>query len=435
MNAQPQVGAVFPQTELGGDPGAVRAWVQAVTELGYGHIAVFDHVVGADPQVHVGWDRPYTVETTFHEILVLFGFVAALTPLELVSSVVILPQRQTVLVAKQAAEIDLLTEGRFRLGVGIGWNAVEFEALGQRFSNRGARFEEQIELMRRLWTEPSVSFEGRYERVTGAGIRPLPVQRPIPVWIGGSVDVALARAGRLADGWFPQVQPGPEAGARDRGRARRRGRGRSRPGHNRHGGTRPGWPMWASTASPAGCKSGVMPAPPTSQSARWARAWPLSTITSRPSARRRNCWSSSGQLGSVIPRSQPQLRRPDLAFDQLDGVARGVSEIQRLPSVAPALLLLERDAELRQPASPIGQRAGTDSERDVTGAERAMGRHPAAGGRRASGVEDQQHRAVAEPQGGAVLIRPVDLAQVQHVAVKRRSAVHVRRVYDRLVHA
>jgi probable F420-dependent oxidoreductase len=210
MPAQPQVGAVFPQTELGGDPGAVRAWVQAVTDLGYGHIAVFDHVIGADPRVHAGWDRPYTVETTFHEILVFFGFVAALTPLELVSSVVILPQRQTVLVAKQAAEIDLLSEGRFRFGVGIGWNAVEFEALGQRFGNRGARFEEQIELMRRLWTEPSLSFEGRYERVTGAGIRPLPVQRPIPVWIGGSVDAALARAGRLADGWFPQVQPGPK---------------------------------------------------------------------------------------------------------------------------------------------------------------------------------------------------------------------------------
>jgi probable F420-dependent oxidoreductase len=209
MTAPPQIGVVFPQTELGGDPGAVRAWVQAVTELGYGHIAVFDHVVGADPRIHTGWDRAYTVETTFHEILVLFGFVAALTPLELVSSVVILPQRQTVLVAKQAAEIDLLTAGRFRLGVGIGWNAVEFEALGQRFGNRGVRFEEQIELMRRLWTEPSLSFDGHYEHVTGAGIRPLPVQRPIPVWIGGSVDVALARAGRLADGWFPQAQPGP----------------------------------------------------------------------------------------------------------------------------------------------------------------------------------------------------------------------------------
>jgi probable F420-dependent oxidoreductase len=209
MNGNLRVGAIYPQTELGGDPVAVRAWVQGVTELGYAHIAVFDHVVGADPRVHDGWDRAYTVDTTFHEILVLFGFMAALSPLELVSSVVILPQRQTVLVAKQAAEIDVLTEGRFRLGVGIGWNPVEFEALGLRFENRGARFEEQIELMRRLWTEPSLSFEGRYEHVTGAGIRPLPIQRPIPVWIGGSVDVALARAGRLADGWFPQVQPGP----------------------------------------------------------------------------------------------------------------------------------------------------------------------------------------------------------------------------------
>jgi probable F420-dependent oxidoreductase len=209
MTAQPQIGAIFPQSELGGDPGAVRAWAQAVTDLGYGHIVAFDHVIGPDPRVHIGWDRPYTVETPLHEILVLFGFLAALTPLELVSSVVILPQRQTVLVAKQAAEIDLLTEGRLRLGVGIGWNAVEFEALGQRFGNRGARFEEQIELMRRLWTEPSLSFEGRYEHVTGAGIRPLPAQRPIPVWIGANVDVALARAGRLADGWFPQTQPGP----------------------------------------------------------------------------------------------------------------------------------------------------------------------------------------------------------------------------------
>jgi probable F420-dependent oxidoreductase len=209
MNAPPRVGAIFPQTELGGDPGAVRAWTQAVTELGYSHIAVFDHVVGADRKVHQGWDRPYDVDTTFHEVMVLLGFIAALTSLELVTSVVILPQRQTVLAAKQAAEIDVLSGGRFRFGVGIGWNAVEYEALGKSFTNRGARFGEQIELMRRLWTEPSVTFEGRWEQVIGAGIRPFPEQRPIPVWIGGSADPALARAGRLADGWFPQAQPGP----------------------------------------------------------------------------------------------------------------------------------------------------------------------------------------------------------------------------------
>lgn len=205
-----RVGAIFPQTEIGGDVGAVRAWAQAVTELGYQHIAIFDHVVGADPAVYEGWSGPYDVTTTFHEVLVLCGFLAAITPLELVPKIVILPQRQTVLVAKQAAEVDLLTGGRFRLGVGIGWNPVEYEALGEDFSNRGARVTEQIELMRRLWTEPSLTFDGRHERVTGAGIAPLPVQRPIPVWIGGRADSALARAGRIADGWFPLTEPGPQ---------------------------------------------------------------------------------------------------------------------------------------------------------------------------------------------------------------------------------
>lgn len=204
-----RVGVVFPQTELGGDPGAVRAYATAASELGYAHIAVFDHVVGADPAVHRGWSGPYDVHTTFHEPLVLFGFLAALTPLGLVTSILILPQRQTVLVAKQAAEVDLLTQGRLRLGVALGWNAVEYEALGQSFSDRGARLTEQVALMRRLWTEPTVTHAGEYEHVTGAGIAPLPVQRPIPVWIGARADVALRRAGRIADGWFPMDQPGP----------------------------------------------------------------------------------------------------------------------------------------------------------------------------------------------------------------------------------
>jgi probable F420-dependent oxidoreductase len=204
-----RVGVVFPQTELGGDPGAVRAFATAASELGYAHIAVFDHVVGADPAVHRGWSGPYDVHTTFHEPFVLFGYLAALTPLELVTSIVILPQRQTVLVAKQAAEIDLLTQGKLRLGVGLGWNEVEYEALGQNFSDRGARLTEQVALLRRLWTETSVTVAGKYEHVTGAGIAPLPVQRPIPVWIGGRADVALRRAGRICDGWFPMDQPGP----------------------------------------------------------------------------------------------------------------------------------------------------------------------------------------------------------------------------------
>jgi probable F420-dependent oxidoreductase len=205
-----RVGVVFPQTELGGDVGALRAYGQAVENLGYAHVLVYDHVVGADPAVHRDWNGPYDVDTTFHEPFVMFGFLAAAAPgLELVTGVIILPQRQTALVAKQAAEVDLLTRGRFRLGVGVGWNAVEYEALGEEFGNRGKRSEEQIAVLRRLWTERSVTFEGRHHRLTGAGLAPLPVQRPIPIWIGAAAERGYERAGRLADGWFPMLAPGP----------------------------------------------------------------------------------------------------------------------------------------------------------------------------------------------------------------------------------
>ena len=206
-----RIGVVFPQTELGGDASAVRAYGQHVEELGFTHLLAYDHVVGADPAVHAGWSGPYDVHTTFHEPLVMFGYLAAVTTtLELVTGVIILPQRQTVLVAKQAAEVDLLSEGRLRLGVGLGWNAVEYEALGENFTNRGKRLGEQVELMRRLWTEPSVTFDGAHHRVTGAGLAPLPANRPIPVWIGAASRPALERAGRLADGWFPMKAPGPQ---------------------------------------------------------------------------------------------------------------------------------------------------------------------------------------------------------------------------------
>jgi probable F420-dependent oxidoreductase len=208
-----QVGVVFPQTELGGDVGAVRAYGEQVEALGYRHILAFDHVVGADPLVHTGWNGPYDVQTTFHEPMVLFGFLAGVTSLEFVTGVIILPQRQTVLVAKQAAEVDLLSSGRFRLGIGVGWNAVEYEALSEDFGNRGRRSEEQIELLRRLWTERSVTFNGKFHTVTGAGIAPLPVQRPIPVWIGAGSTPGYERAGRIADGWFPMVVPGPQLDA------------------------------------------------------------------------------------------------------------------------------------------------------------------------------------------------------------------------------
>ncbi len=204
-----QIGVVFPQTEIGPDRGAVRAYAQRVEELGFAHVLAYDHVVGADPAVHQGWSGPYDVHTTFHEPLVLYGYLAALTSLELVTGIIILPQRQTALVAKQAAEVDLLTGGRFRLGVGLGWNAVEYEALGKDFTNRGPRLAEQVTLLRRLWTEQTVMFAGRYETVTGAGLAPLPVQRPIPVWFGAQSERAYLRTGQLADGWFPQVPPGP----------------------------------------------------------------------------------------------------------------------------------------------------------------------------------------------------------------------------------
>ena len=205
-----QVGVVFPQTEIGPDAGGVRAYGQRVEELGFRHVMAYDHVVGADPAIHRGWDGPYDVRTTFHEPMVMFGYLAALTSLELVTGIIILPQRQTALVAKQAAEVDLLSGGRFRLGVGLGWNQVEYEALGQDFRTRGRRLEEQVALMRRLWTEESLTYDGEFDRITGAGIAPLPVQRPIPVWFGAESERAYRRAGRLADGWFPQVSPGPE---------------------------------------------------------------------------------------------------------------------------------------------------------------------------------------------------------------------------------
>jgi probable F420-dependent oxidoreductase len=205
-----RIGVVFPQTELGGDRGAVRAYAQQAEELGFSHVLAYDHVVGADPAVHPGWDGPYDVHTTFHEPMVLYGYLAAVTSMELVTGVIILPQRQTVLVAKQAAEADLLTGGKFRLGVGIGWNRVEYEALGHDFSTRGKRLDEQITLLRRLWTEQTVTFRGTFDRITGAGLAPMPVQRPIPVWVGAQSPPGYRRAGRLADGWFPQMAPGPE---------------------------------------------------------------------------------------------------------------------------------------------------------------------------------------------------------------------------------
>jgi probable F420-dependent oxidoreductase len=200
-----QLGVVFPQTEIGADRAGVKAYAEAVQGLGYEHVMIYDHVVGADTTIRPNWSGPYTVDTMFHEPMVVFGYLAGVAPgMELVTAVIILPQRQTVLAAKQAAEVDVLTGGRFRMGVGIGWNDVEYEALGVDFHTRGRRFEEQIELMRRLWAERVVTFQGTYHTVTAAGLNPLPVQRPIPIWIGGSAERAIKRAAFIADGFFPE---------------------------------------------------------------------------------------------------------------------------------------------------------------------------------------------------------------------------------------
>ncbi len=212
-----QIGAIFPQTEIGTDPAAIRDYAQAVEELGYTHLVAYDHVLGANTDTPERRDRrwPYTYQHQFHEPLVLFGYLAGVTRrIGLVTGILILPQRQTALVAKQAAEVDVLSRGRLRLGVGLGWNEVEYEALGENFHNRGRRIEEQVAVLRALWTQPLVTFHGRWHHISDAGINPLPVQRPIPIWMGGSDERVLRRIARLADGWILVGPPGPETAER-----------------------------------------------------------------------------------------------------------------------------------------------------------------------------------------------------------------------------
>jgi probable F420-dependent oxidoreductase len=197
-----KIGAIFPTTEIGSDPVAIRDWARAAEGLGMSHVITYDHVLGA---VHAGREPrltgPYTEHDAFHEPLVLFAWLAAHThTLELATGVLVLPQRQTALVAKQAAEVALLSEGRLRLGVGTGWNHVEYEALGVDYEGRGARLEEQVTLLRRLWSEPVIDFRGEYHRVDRAGILPHP-KRAIPIWFGGFVPVAFRRAARAGDGF------------------------------------------------------------------------------------------------------------------------------------------------------------------------------------------------------------------------------------------
>jgi probable F420-dependent oxidoreductase len=198
-----KIGVVFPQVEFEPDPIAIRDYAQAVEGMGFTHMHAYDHVLGANPDRPGGWTGPYSCKDPFFEPFSLFSYLAGLThKIEFATGILILPQRQTALVAKQAATLDVLCNGRLRLGVGIGWNEVEYIAQGENFHNRGKRIEEQVALLRLLWTQPLVNFEGRWHKVPDAGINPLPVQRPIPIWFGGTDDRVLRRMALLGDGWM-----------------------------------------------------------------------------------------------------------------------------------------------------------------------------------------------------------------------------------------
>ena len=198
-----KTGVLFPTSEIGTDPVAIRDFAQAAESMGYDHMLFYEHVVGVNPDSPVGRVRQWRQTTMYHEPFVLLGYLAAVTSsLELVTCILVLPQRETALVAKQAAAADVLTGGRLRLGVGVGLNPVEYEAMGREFGDRGPRIDEQIEVLRLLWTQELVTYEGRWHKITDAGINPLPVQRPIPLWIGGSAGPVVRRIGRLGDGWM-----------------------------------------------------------------------------------------------------------------------------------------------------------------------------------------------------------------------------------------
>ena len=208
-----QLGAVLPHNEIGNDPGAIKAYLQGVEDLGMTHLLIYDHVMGADPNRPGGFKGPYDKDIAFHEPFTFFAFAAAVTTsIELVTTVLILPQRQTVLVAKQAAEVALLSNNRLRLGVGTGWNKIEYQALNENFTNRGKRQSEQVELMRKLWSEDAFSFEGSYHTIDQASINPRPTAL-VPIWFGGSAPALLQRCAQLGDGWMPL------GGANDKSRA------------------------------------------------------------------------------------------------------------------------------------------------------------------------------------------------------------------------
>ena len=212
LNFHLKIGLVYPQTEYGHDPIAIRDYAQTAEALGFTHILAYDHILGANPDRPGGWQGPYTFQHPFLEPLTLFTYMAAFThKLEFAPGVIILPQRQTAVFAKQAATLDVLCGGRLRLGIGLGWNAVEYTALNEDFHTRGKRIEEQVAVLRLLWTQPLVTFKGRWHDIPDAGLNPLPVQRPIPLWFGGNAEPVLQRTARLGDGWMPMYRTAADA--------------------------------------------------------------------------------------------------------------------------------------------------------------------------------------------------------------------------------
>ena len=204
-----KLGISLPLSDIEGEPATVREFAQAAESLGYHHLAAPDHVLGVNVASRPDWPADRTTSKQyFHDPFVLFGFLSACTQrLEFSTQVLILPQRQTVLVAKQAASLDVLSGGRFRFGVGVGWNPVEFVGLNENFHDRGKRQEEQVLLMKALWAEPHVKFKGRWHTIEDAGINPLPPRKSIPIWFGGHVDATLRRIAKMGDGWMMLAHP------------------------------------------------------------------------------------------------------------------------------------------------------------------------------------------------------------------------------------
>ncbi len=206
-----EIGAVFPHNEIGTDPQAIKDYAQGVEELGVTHLLIYDHVLGADRDRPGGFEGPYDKDVAFHEPFTTFAFIAAVTKkLDMITTVMILPQRQTVLVAKQAAELAILSNNRFKLGIGVGWNTVEYTGLNENFKNRGKRQEEQVELMRLLWESEVLEYKGEYHHIDKASINPRP-SKSVPIWFGGGVPQLIERCAHLGDGWIPLMGPNEAA--------------------------------------------------------------------------------------------------------------------------------------------------------------------------------------------------------------------------------